>query len=299
MLKITNLKFLFIVCIFLSTYTDLNAQNNNADTTYLTFHKVEQAWKYTKGKDVKVAILDWMFNLSPQSSKKYVDPISLVPGQPIGEHKPWHGEWMAEIVHTIAPEAKIIPVRARPNSDKNNPETADYKPYEKYLIEGIKYAADHGAAVVTSSMGTLRQTNALTEAVDYAKKKGTVFIDVHPEYKDFKNGKLIFCDSTELNPLIIHPGIVSVTAHPCTKESEMRRDFYTWPYDINPVFRDGWGYSNAPPITAGIIALVKSVNPELSVKQIKMLLIETSENYSGFNILNAETAVKKAIELNK
>ena len=120
-----------------------------------------------------------------------------------------------------------------------------------------------------------------------------------PEYKDFKNGKVVFCDSTELNPLIIHPGIVSVPAHPYTKKAEMWRDFYTWPYDIDPVFRDGWGFSNGPPIVAGIVALMKSVNPKLSVEEIKNILIKTSEPENGFNVIDAEAAVKSAIELNK
>jgi len=285
-------------CLIIFLFSDLSYnQTAKTDTTYINFHKVDKAWKYSKGKNVKVAVLDWLFNMSLKASKKYIDPISLVPGQPIGELKPWHGEWMAEIINNIAPDAKIIPIRARPRSKKSNNNSPVDRPYEKYIIEGIKYAADHGAAAVTSSMGPLRQSKELTDVLNYAKKKGTIFIDVHPEYKDFKNGKLVFCDSTELNPLIIHPGIVPVPAHPYTKKAEMWRDFYTWPYDIDPVFRDGWGFSNAPPITAGIIALVKSVNPELNVKQIKKLLIETSENHNGFNILNAEAAVKRAIVL--
>ena len=276
-----------------------SAQGNKSDTTYITFHKIDKAWKYSKGNNVRVAILDWLFDMSPKASDKYVDPVSLVPGQHIGELKPWHGEWMAEIVHSIAPGAKIIPIRARPKSSKDHPQTLDYQPYEKYLIEGIKYAADHGACVVTSSMGPLKQTRELNEAIKYAQKKGTVFVDVHPEYKEVKEKKLIFCDSLELNPLIIHPGVVSVPAHPVKISSTIIRDFYTWPYDIDPVYEDGWGFSNAPPIVAGVIALMKSVNPGLNIKEIKNILIKTSVMNDGFNIVDAEAAVKEAIKFRK
>ena len=293
-------KTLLTVIFFISINNpNIFSQTPSNDTTYINFHKVDKAWKYSKGDNVKIAILDWLFDMSPEAAKKYVDPISLVPGQPLGELKPWHGAWMAEIVNNIAPKAKIIPIRARPKSKKSDNNSPVDRPYEKYIIEGIKYAADHDAAAVTSSMGPLRQTPELTDAINYAKKKGTVFIDVHPEYKDFKNGKVVFCDSTELNPLIIHPGIVSVPAHPYTKKAEMWRDFYTWPYDIDPVFRDGWGFSNGPPIVAGIVALMKSVNPKLSVEEIKNILIKTSEPENGFNVIDAEAAVKRAIELNK
>ena len=206
-LQLRNVPGIFII-FFLAI--NISAQTVDTNTTYITYHKVDKAWKLTKGNGVKIAILDWLFDVSPKASQKYVDAISLVPNQPLGEHPPWHGEWMAEIVHTIAPEAKIIPVRCRPNSDVDNPETVVYKPYEKYLIEGIKYAADHGTVAVTSSMGLLKQTEELNDAVEYAAKKGTIFIDVHPEFLAYKDSTLIFCDSTQLNPLILHPGIVSV-----------------------------------------------------------------------------------------
>lgn len=283
-------------CIILLSLTGLSyGQGKTDSTTYITFHKVDKAWKYSDGSGVKIAVLDWLFDMSPKASGKYTGAVSLVPGQPIGELKPWHGEWMAEIIHKIAPGAKIIPIRCRPASKKSDPKSPVNQPYEKYVAEGIRYAADHGAAAVTSSMGPLRQTKELTDAVNYAKKKGTVFIDVHPEYSGFMDGKIVFCDSTELNHLIIHPGIVSVPAHPRKKIPGIYRDLYTWPYDIDPVFRDGWGYSNAPPIVAGIVALMRSVNPELGVMKTKEILLKTCIEENGFNIPDAENAVKEAI----
>ena len=80
--------------------------------------------------------LDWQFNMGMLARQKYIDPTSVVPGEAIGDLKPWHGEWMAEIVHTIAPEAMIIPINSK--SIKGGS-------YQKYLIQGLYYAADHGA----------------------------------------------------------------------------------------------------------------------------------------------------------
>ena len=101
------------------TYTllslDRKSQKEDKPTSckenFITFSRINKAWKYTKGKDTKVAILDWLFDVSPEALKKYLNPTSLIPGEPIGSGEPWHGEWMAEIVHHIAPEAKIIPIR--------------------------------------------------------------------------------------------------------------------------------------------------------------------------------------------
>lgn len=41
-------------------------------------------------------------------------------------------------------------------------------------------------------------------------------------------------------------------------------DIYVWPYDLEPHFEDGWGYSNGPPTIAGAIALLKAANPALT-----------------------------------
>ena len=173
-------KTLLTVIFFISINNpNIFSQTPSNDTTYINFHKVDKAWKYSKGDNVKIAILDWLFDMSPEAAKKYADPISLVPGQPLGELK-----LMArcmdgrEIVNNIAPKAKIIPIRARPKSKKSDNNSPVDRPYEKYIIEGIKYAADHDAAAGTSSMGPLRQAPELTDAINYAKKKGTVFIDV-------------------------------------------------------------------------------------------------------------------------
>jgi len=258
---------------------------------FIYYHNIDKAWILSKGKNIKVAVLDWMFGIKSDSSNKYVNPVSLVPGQDIGVYKPWHGEWMAEIVYQIAPDCKIIPVRARPASKSNDNPFVD-RPYEKYIIKGIKFAADHGAAAVTNSMGPLKQSEKLDEAIKYAEERGTVFIDVHPEYLKYENNSYVLCDSTQLNDLIIHSGIVSVPEHP--RGVDHLRDIYTWPYQINPKYKDGWGYSNAPPIVAGVVALMKSVNNNLNVREIKDILIKTARNENGFKVLDAEAAVKAA-----
>jgi subtilisin family serine protease len=78
---------------------------------------------------------------------------------------------------------------------------------------------------------------------------------------------------------------------------ERGRDIYVWPYQINPVFRDGWGYSNGPPIIAGVVALMKNANPELTAQQIRSIIIETDCKKDGFNMLDAEASVQKAIAI--
>lgn len=253
------------------------------ETNILTFSNVPEAQKLASGENVVVAVIDWQFDIDGDAAEKYVDAVSMVPGEPVGELKPWHGEWMAELVHQIAPKAKIVPIRAR---------SLEKKGYEEYLIKGIYYAADHGAAAVSSSMGPLKQSEELTAAIDYADERGTVFVNVHPETVVDSTGAKALCPDGVCDPRIIHTGIVSVPEYPC--EPESNRDLYTWAYDLDANYKDGWGYSNAPPVVVGTIALMKSVNPGLGPGQIREILKKTATVKDGFAVVDALKAVEAA-----
>lgn len=249
-----------------------------AKTNFISFSKIDKAQNLSRGEGVKVAICDWCFDLRGQASNKYVDAASMVSSEPIGAGNPWHGEWMAEIVHQTAPDCKIIPIRARAFEAKKR----DYQPY---LINGIRYAADHGAVVVTSSMGPLRMTKALRDALAYADSKGTLFINVHPIYK---------MKSDVTNSNILCTGVVSVPWHRAYREPG--RDIYVWPYMLTHHLLDDWGYSVGPPIVAGVVALMKSANPSLTPSQIKEIIVKTTYIKHEFRVLDAEAAVKTAMQ---
>jgi len=128
-------------------------------------------------------------------------------------------------------------------------------------------------------MGPVTQCEQLQAAIDYAEQKGTIFVNVHPESK-----------AKEYDKRIIHSGIVSVPRHPASPDPY--RDIYAWPYQENPVYKDGWGYSNGPPIVAGVIALMKSANPKLTPGQIRSIIYKTARMKDGFRVLDAEAALK-------
>lgn len=257
--------------------------SRNTDSDLIAFSKIDRAWALTKGGGATVAVIDWQFDLGWRAARKYVMPVSVVPGEEVGAMKPWHGEWMAEIVHRVAPEARIIPINAR---------TLKQRGYDEYLVKGIRYAAEHGAVAATSSMGPTRQSPELLAAIDAAEARGLLFVDVHPEMIADAGGKLRPCADITCDPRIVRAGIVSVPQHLVAPDPS--RDVYVWPYDLDMNFRDGWGFSNGPPVIAGVIALVKSVDPTLSPAAVKSLLIETANLRDGFRVLDAEAAVKRA-----
>jgi len=256
-----------------------------SEPNLITFSRIDRAWELSSGMGTKVAILDWQFDLRGKEAKKYINPTSMVPGEEIGNLKPWHGEWMAEIVHLIAPDAKIIPIKARGLRSAG---------YEEYLIRGIRFAADEGAVAVTSSMGPLEHSESLMSAIDYAEERGTIFVNVHPEYLVGEDHKRRLCDTGECNAKIVHTGVVSVPDHPT--DPEPNRDIYVWPYDLDAKYEDGWGYSNGPPTVAGVIALMRSANPNLTPQDVRRIIVDTAFTWEGFKVLDAEAAVRVALE---
>lgn len=282
--KISLKHFLIIALTFAIGRISLYGQKRDT-TNYITFSKIDAAQKYNKGANTIVAVVDWLFDLSPEAAKKYILPASMIPNEEVGNSEPWHGEWMATVVHTIAPEAKIIPIRGNPGREGS---------IDPYLIKAIRYAADNGAVAVTNSMGPVKQTKELLDAIDYAWEKGTIFVDVHPEYISKTEKGYQWCKPGEYSDKIIHTGVVSVPKH--TANPDPAREIYTWPYDINPKFQDGWGYSYAPPQIGGVLALMKNANPELTPKELKEILISTTDIIDGFKVLNAEAAIKEAMK---
>ena len=257
------------------------------DMTILSFSGVEEAWGYSKGRGVTVAVVDWQFAAGGKTSDFYVSPGTMIPGESIGDLKPWHGSWMVDIVHAVAPEASIMPIIGR--SLKQG--------YAEALPAAIRYAADHGATVVTSSMGPVRDNQELRAAVEHARARSCVFVDVHPEVVIDEVGQKRQCRRGECSEAIIHAGIVAVPAHPVKPDDA--RDVYAWPYDFDSVYEDGWGYSNGPPAVGGVVALMKGTNPLLSPETIKRLLIESGEMRDGFRVVNARKAVAAAAEVDK
>jgi len=254
----------------------------NTSSDLATFSRIPEAQAIGRGAGTTVAVLDWQFDPAPEVAAHYVAPTSLVPGARIGDLDPWHGAEMVRIVRQVAPEAGIMPIIAR----------ASGRPYQDQVIEGIRYAADHGAVAVTNSMGPVTATPALQAAIDYAEERGTLFVNVHPENTVAVPDSFVGCQAGACDARIVHAGIVAVPEHPV--RPNLARDVYTWPYDLTTLFRDGWGYSNAPPVIAGVIALMKAANPALAPADIRRILVATAAERDGFRVLDAAAAVAAA-----
>ncbi len=78
-----------------------------------------------------------------------------------------HGTMVAGIVHRVAPEAKLMPLRA---FDGNG----DGHLYD--IIEAIYYAVDHGANVINMSFSMETFSSELMRAINYAARNGVACV---------------------------------------------------------------------------------------------------------------------------
>jgi thermitase len=156
----------------------------------LTQIRAPQAWaRGARGDGAVIAVLDSGVDLShPDLQGKLLDGIDLVttgdmcPGP---QDENGHGTHTSGIAAAVtgngiggagtAPDAKILPVRVL---DADGSE-----PAEGVALEGIRWAADHGADVINMSLGGLpvvSRTDGTSvdtaAAVDYAWSKGAVVV---------------------------------------------------------------------------------------------------------------------------
>ncbi|HET9531598.1 MAG TPA: S8 family serine peptidase, partial [Blastocatellia bacterium] len=78
-----------------------------------------------------------------------------------------HGTFIAGIVSMIAPDARILPVRAFPSSGMGDAFS---------VASAIKYAADHGAHVINLSLGSPTTDELLLSAISYARQRGVIVV---------------------------------------------------------------------------------------------------------------------------
>ncbi len=130
------------------------------------------------GNNIIIALLDTgVDDTHPDLTEKTLQGYNFVDDNAITTDKNSHGTACAGIIigagknpdstTGIAPAAYILPVKVMDDNGKGN---------SFAVIEGIVYAVDRGAKVINLSIGTLRDSKILREAIDYAISKGAVVI---------------------------------------------------------------------------------------------------------------------------
>nr|WP_256727078.1 type VII secretion-associated serine protease mycosin [Streptomyces acidiscabies] len=186
---------------------------------YLDRMQAESMWKTSTGKGITVAVIDTGVDATnPDLVGRVLPGKDYATGQPGNEHTNYdtfgHGTSMAALIAAtgadlggngsfgLAPGAKILPIRLPNTAEAANLAEGD-KLFNEALAPAIRYAADHDAKVINISQAAQGTTPEVTEAVEYALKKGSlIFAGVG---NDAEEGNLLMYPAAT-------PGVVGVAA---------------------------------------------------------------------------------------
>ncbi len=279
---------------------------------------VESSWQDTKGKGVTVAVIDTGIAEVPDLKEtKFAKGYDFVNDRDDARDDNGHGTHVAGTIAEstnngfgvagIAYEATLMPLKVLSASGGGT--VAD-------IAEAIRFAADHNADVINMSFGGGGESSAVSEAIDYAHKKGVLIVAAagnsgqnsasyparYPHvlgvgaldssgqkapYSNFGAGVDISAPGGSIIGDNTAGGILQNTIDPSTGES---------------TFAAFQGTSMAAPHVAGVAALVKASgvkDPDevaAALTQSARKVQDDGLNHFGAGKLDASAAVKLALK---
>ncbi|WP_449064938.1 S8 family serine peptidase, partial [Planomonospora algeriensis] len=297
----------------------------------------EQAWKVTRGAGVTVALVDSEVDAEVAELRGRVtagpsmrssgpdrpdEPNGSGGAGPAGRR---HGTAMASLIAGagrgdggllgVAPEARILSLpleldEGLPAASDDDLRTRGDSP----LARAIRYAADHGAGVVSMSLGAYGPHRAEREAVSYALSRGVVLVaaagnDGDSEYAE-RAGTSFWSFPAGYSG-VIGVGAVDRQGRPAPFSSDNLSVLVSAPGVDVPVVTPGGKYepsegtSSATALVAGVAALIKAEHPRIPPDMVVRAITSTADSgpvpgydeYVGFGTVNAAKALAKAGEL--
>jgi type VII secretion-associated serine protease mycosin len=209
----------------------------------------------------------------------------------------------------VAPSAHILSIRVIRDDDAPDfgQPTTDPTP----ISDGIKYAVDHGAQVISMSLGGDEadagdDSSAESDAIRYALAHNVVVVAAAG------NG------ATEGDPVSYPGGERGVITVAAVDQNSAHAYFSTTGWDVavaapgvnlpcdaynsDDEYMEGSGTSQATAYVSGVVALLKSENPALTPEQIRTVLEQTASDKPaggrnddiGFGVVNPVAALQAA-----
>lgn len=276
--------------------------------------KAVEAWSDSTGKGVITAIVDTgVDSTHPDLKAHMVGGWNTVDNNNNAMDDHGHGTHCAGITGSlannkegiagIAPETTIMPIKVLGGDGSGSDET---------VANGIIWAADHGAKVISLSLGGPGESQVLGEAVAYALKKGAAVIAAmgndgtnEKSYPAAYPGVVAVGATNKLDKVanfsqygdwisVSAPGVSVLATFPTYK---VAMNDYGFPMKYATLD----GTSMATPAVSGAAAVIRAKFPALDPAQIKARLEKSADKVSGqadfdqrygFGRLNVLKAIK-------
>lgn len=192
----------------------------------------------------------------------------------------FHGTMTASLAAVLNPNAKIMPLQALDD---------DGVGYTDTVAAAVTYAADHGANIISLSLGSSSDDSYLRSQIDYAIAKGVVVVAAAGN-----NG----CDC--LSYPAAYPEVLSVGA---TDSTDHLASFSSYGYNLDVVAPGTagdtcgamWSASNttsgyscsysgtsfATPLVASLVSLMISQDPSASPSDIMRFITSSADKLAG------------------
>lgn len=185
-------------------------------------------------------------------------------------------------VNGVANNVKIMVVRAVPDGDE----------YDKDIANAIRYATDNGAKVLNTSFGKYYSTHPewVIDAIKYAESKDVLIVNASGNEGLNLDENIVYPnDQTKTGPEYAN-NVLSVGALNYKYGGELVANFSNYGKTNVDVFAPGvkiWstvqlnkyeylqGTSMAAPAVAGVAAVIRSMYPNLSAKQVKQIIMDS------------------------
>jgi subtilisin family serine protease len=237
-----------------------------------------EAWSLAKGTpDVVVAVLDTGIDSNhPDLAGSLIAGYDVVNGDADAADDQGHGTASAAVIAArtnnglghagMCWRCSLMPVKVLAGNGFGT--TAG-------LAAGIVWAVDHGADVVSMSLGGPGTTQTLTEAIGYASRKGVVLVAAAgnsgsstPNYPAADAQVLSVAGTTETDSLYSWSNFgswVQVAAPGCNTAAHLGTTYVNF-----------CGTSSATPVVAGLAGLLLSSRPDLGKAGVERAIRETA-----------------------
>jgi subtilisin family serine protease len=259
------------------------------------------------------------YNLDFEPRKAVGDNPDIIDGLPYGNNdvvggRPDHGTFVAGVIAAdrynnigmlgIADNVQIMVLRVVPDGDER----------DKDIALAIRYAVDNGAKVLNWSFGKTfsAQKNLVDQAVKYAEQKGVLI--VHAAGNDAEDNDKVehFPINKEVSGKKLVDNWITVGASASKLDKTLPGSFSNYGQTQVDIFAPGVriyscdpfnkykvadGTSFAAPVVSGIAATIWSYYPQLTVNQVKEIILKSGTNLARKKVILPKETPGKAVKV--